>query len=365
MIMKEDIVIVANSPGELSAMVKPVVDELSKSDKRLILVLTPCQYNSGRELEFVKTMPGLSAIVTAEQYKRWAFMNKPPEGISFSKKGLVIYLGGDLAHAMIVARKLRYPAFAYVQDRVGWKKAYQKFFVPDQQTYDRFHKQLPKKKLAIVGNLMVDSIAKLKKWSPEEKVVTFMPGSRTWEINYMTPFYREVIKMLKAEDPTLKFQLVSSPFIKATPIEGVKTISFDDINNSELVITIPGTNTAKIAARGIPMLVVFPLNNPEVIPLDGLADLLCRTPIAGPALKRWLARTVNKKTKFFALPNQKANAEVAPEIRGVIEPLVVARRALGLLQDKAARTKMSADLVKAMGEPGGAKKLVEALNAAI
>ncbi|OGC12356.1 hypothetical protein A3K48_07885 [candidate division WOR-1 bacterium RIFOXYA12_FULL_52_29] len=364
--MKEDIIIVANSPGELSAMVKPVVDELAKeTNKRIFLILTPCQYNSGRELEFAKTLKGIEAIVTADQYKKWAFMNKPPRGLTFAKKGAVIYLGGDLAHAMIVARKLHYPAFAYVQDRVGWKKAYQKFFVPDQQVFDKFKKQLSAKKLEIVGNLMVDSVNSLGKWSPEDKVVTFMPGSRHWEIDYMTPFYKEVINMLRSEDPAIKFQLVSSPFIKATPISGVKTVSFDDIANSELVVTIPGTNTAKIAARGIPMLVVFPLNNPEVIPLDGLADILCRVPVAGPAFKRWLAKTINKKTKFFALPNQKAGKEVAPEMRGELEPLGVAMKALELLRDKPRRVKMSAALSAAMGEPGGAKRLVEKINAAL
>ncbi|MBU1616585.1 MAG: hypothetical protein KKF06_02230 [Candidatus Margulisbacteria bacterium] len=364
--MKADIVIVANSPGELSAMVKPVVDELTKeTTKRIILVLTPCQYNSGRELEFAQKLKGIEAIVTADQYKKWAFLNKPPRGISFAKKGAVIYLGGDLAHAMIVARKLHYPAFAYVQDRVGWKKAYKIFFVPDQQTFDRFRKQLPAEKLEVSGNLMVDSVAGLKKWDPEEKTITFMPGSRHWEIDYMTPFYREVINLLRSEDPAIKFQLVSSPFIKATPIDGVRTVSFEEIANSELVVTIPGTNTAKIAARGIPMLVVFPLNNPEVIPLDGLADIVCRLPVAGPAIKRWLAKTINKKTKFFALPNQKAGKEVSPEMRGELEPLGVAMKALELLRDKPRRVKMSSALTEAMGKPGGAKKLMEMINASI
>jgi lipid-A-disaccharide synthase len=196
-------------------------------------------------------------------------------------------------------------------------------------------------------------------------VITFMPGSRKWEIDYMTPFYRQTIELIKAEAPQVRFQVVSSPFVRAHSINGAKTINFEDIHNSELVITIPGTNTAKIAARGIPQIVVFPLNHPEVIPLEGLADLLGKLPVMGKPFKRWVAGLVNKKTQFFALPNQKAGREVAPEIRGVIEPLGVAMKAVELLRDPAARQRMSLELTAALGKPGAAKKIVEEICAGV
>ena len=142
-------------------------------------------------------------------------------------------------------------------------------------------------------------------------------------------------------------------------------VEFENIHNSEIVVTIPGTNTAKIAARGIPMVVVFPLNHPEVIPLEGIADLFGKIPVMGKAFKKALAHIVNRKTKFFALPNQKADREIAPEIRGNIDPLSVALKVLLLLNDKEKRKKMSIELMNAMGKPGAARKIAEEFNAAV
>ena len=355
-----DIVLVANSPGELSALVKPVAEEFSRDKtKRLTLVLTPCQYISGRENEFTKTLKGIAQLVTAAEYKSWIVLNKKPR-FTFSERGVVLFLGGDLAHAMLIARKLKYPAYAYIDERIAWKKFYQKFFVPDRSSYDKF---APLEKLEIVGDLMVDSVAGLKKWSPEPDVVTFMPGSRAWEISYMTPLYREIMALIKKEVPKAKFQLVSSPFVPAQPIEGAATIGFEELANSEVIVTIPGTNTAKVAARGVPMVVVFPLNHPEVIPLEGVADLIGKLPVLGRRFKKMVAETVNARTKYFALPNQKADREIAPEIRGIIDPLGVAMKVVELLRHPEQRQAMSSELVAAMGEPGAARKIAGEINA--
>lgn len=364
--MSKSFLLVANSPGELSALVKPLAEELSKRKNiRVILVLTPCQYTSGHEVEFAGQLKGIDEIVTAAEYKSWIFLNKKPKRLTVDKTGAVLFLGGDLAHAMLLARKLRFPAYAYLNERLAWKNSFKRLFVADQAGFLKFFKRLPKGKLKVTGNLMVDSVADLGKWQPQKNVVTFMPGSRKWEIDYMTPFYREVKALMEKEEPDLKFQIVSSPFVKARPISGMKMVAFEEIGNSELVVTIPGTNTALIAARGLPMVVVFPLNHPEVIPMEGLANLLGKVPVMGRAFKKWVANVVNKKTKFFALPNQKAGKEIVPEIRGEIEPLGVALKALLLLKDRAAREKMSAELVKSMGVPGAAKKIAEEIDAAL
>jgi len=363
--MIKDIVLVANSPGELSALVKPVAAELAhKPGYRIILVLTPCQYTSGVEIEFSRQIKGIAEIITAGEYRNWAIMNHQPK-VQFAPEGVVLFLGGDLLHGMLIAKKLNYPAYAYLNERIAWTKFYHKFFVADEIAQKKFTKLAPKGKVSLVGNLMVDSIADLKKWAPEKNIITFMPGSRKWEIDYMTPFYRQVIELIKAEAPHTRFQVVSSPFVRAHSIEGAKTIDFADIHNSELVVTIPGTNTAKIAARGIPLIVVFPLNHPEVIPMEGLADLLGKLPVMGKPFKRWVAGLVNKKTKFFALPNQKAGREIVPEIRGEIEPLGVALKAVELLHDVGTRQRMSLELTSAMGKPGAAKKIVEEIGAGV
>jgi lipid-A-disaccharide synthase len=361
---KYDIVLVANSPGELSALVKPVAMETAKvcPEARITLVLTPCQYTSGRELEYVNTIKEIINTVTAQSYQAWILKNQKP-AIDFSKHGVVLYLGGDLAYAVLVAKKLKYPCFAYVQDRIGWTGTYQGFFVPDEQCRRKLGRTNKiKQKISIVGNLMVDSVSDQPKWRPEINVITFMPGSRQWQIKHMTPIYEEIIQLLKKQYPTVKVQIVSSPFQPAMAIVGVKTIPFEEVINSELVVTIPGTNTARLAALGMPMLSLFPLDNPQVIPLEGIPHYISMIPVIGPWFKKTLVETLNRKTKYFVLPNIKANQEIVPEIRGIIEPVVVVQKIMTLLKDKPLREKMSQQLLEIMGPPGAARKIAERLN---
>jgi len=364
---KYDIIIVANSPGELSALVKPVAETLYRkiSDARIILVLTPCQYTSGKEMEYIKSIRGISEVIPAKGYTNWILRNRKPK-INFAEKGIVLYLGGDLAHAILVAKKVKYPAVAYVQDRLGWSGSYKRFFVPDVRTKARLSRnQKIKRKIKIVGDLMVDSVGHIRKWTPKKNVITFLPGSRHWQINHTTPIYKKIIEHIRIEMPKAVFQMVSSPFVQAKPIDGVKVIDLDEVHNSELVITIPGTNTARLAAMGIPMISVFPLDNPDVIPLDGLPHYIGKIPYLGSKFKKVLVDTLNKKIKYFALPNMKANREIVPEIRGIIYPATVAMKAVALLDDFEKRKTMSEELKKAMGRPGAAIKIAEEINEAL
>ena len=357
---KFDIVIVANSPGELSSLVKPVAEEFAKkTDCRVILVLTPCQYSSGKEIEFVRRQKSISELITPPEYKDWVIFNRRPKRINFGPKGVVFFIGGDLAHAMIIAKKLKYPAYAYLNELIAWKSFYKKFYVSDELTYKKLSRRLPVGKMEIVGDLMVDSVTAQQKWAPEKNVITFLPGSRQWIIDFMLPLYKELMNLLKKEDQGLKFQLVSSPFIRTGQLEGTEIIEFDQANNSELAVTIPGTNTANLATRGIPMIMLFPLNRPDSIPLEGIPNLIGKIPVLGRMFKKFLAGVVNRKVKYFALPNQKADQEIVPEIRGDIDLPATAQKIILLLKDRQKRERMSKELMTAMGQPGAAARIVK------
>jgi hypothetical protein len=361
---KFDIILVSNSPGELSGYVKPAAETIFKTlkDVRIILVLTPCQYSSGRELEYIATIQGISEVVSPQGYKNWILKNKKP-GIDFKERGAVLFLGGDFAHAMLIAKKVRYPALAYTADRIGWAGFYKKFFVPDERTQNKVDpRNILKDKIKVVGDLMVDSVAQFKKWSPEKNVITFMPGSRDWQIKNMTPIYQNIMRLIQAQLPDVRFQLVSSPFEKAPEVEGAKLIDFNDVYNSELVVTIPGTNTARLAALGIPMLMVFPLHNLDLIPVDGLAHYIFKIPFLGKRLKKMAVDTANKQTKFFALPNIKADEEIIKEIRGIIDTSQVAEEIFALVKDIDKRAQMSKELIEAMGKTGAALRISEEID---
>lgn len=375
-----DIVLIANSPGELSALVRPIAKSFKEKskDSRIILFLTPCQYASGKELEFARKNLAVDEVVTAEDYKKWLFGKALP--FSFSDKGVCLFLGGDLTHTALIAKKLKYKAYAYLAGNlIGWTKFYQKFFIPDNKTFEYFiHKGIPNEKLKVTGDLMVDGTASLPRdearalWQLDLKapVVAFMPGSRKWEIDFMLPFYEKVGKILKKTNPELKLMLILSQFVSVENFLEYKEhhifdvfANFETLNAADLVVTIPGTNTAQIAALGRPMLVVFPLDRPEVIPLEGTLHYVTNIPGVRYPLKKFIAWLVNKKTKFFALPNIKADREIVHELRGKVDPGFAAEVIARLLRDKENLALLSKELKDVMGASGAADLITgEILN---
>ena len=385
-----DIVLVANSPGELSALVRPVakrIKELSclpagtAKDTRVVLVMTPCQYASGMEVDFAKKNLALDHVFSANDYKKWILGGAAP--MEFGRSGAVLFLGGDLLHASLIAKKLKYKAYAYLPGTyINWVKAYQKFFLPDHKMFDHFFKRgIPTGKLSVSGDLMVDGSPGLEKkearekWQLDEKhpAIAFMPGSRKWEIDFMLPLYEKIGKRLKETVPDLRLMLIVSEFVPVDSFLKYKEhhifdvfASFDSISAADLVITIPGTNTAQIAAQGVPMIVVFPLDRPEVIPLEGMIHYISSIPGLKLPIKRFIAWLVNRNTKYFALPNMKADKEIVEEIRGKVEPKIVAEKIKGLLNDKEKLNAISRSLKESMGMPGAADKIArELLNEAL
>ena len=167
--------------------------------------------------------------------------------------------------------------------------------------------------------------------------------------------------------------LIVSPFTSLKDIENHDKehiidvfAPFDSISAADLVVTIPGTNTAQIGALSIPMFVVFPLDKPEAIPLEGLAYYITAIPYIGNAIKRLLINIISSRTKYFALPNIKANHEIVPEMRGKIDPAKTAETIETMVDDKALLHKISEDLKMIMKPYNSSDKIVETiLNEAI
>ncbi|MCX5751732.1 MAG: hypothetical protein NT099_08755 [Candidatus Saganbacteria bacterium] len=382
-----DIIIVSNSPGELSALVKPLAYEIKERypDIRLTLIITPCQYQSGREKEFAQTLK-LDQILTPKDYKNFVLRGKLPPGITFGKTGKVLFVGGDLAHAAIIAKRLRYRAYAYLGEYLAWPNAYEKFFVADKAALEKFSKnRAAAGKLVLAGNLMVDSAKYIEcaddlPVNPDQPVISFLPGSRSFQIDYLIPYYLKIFKHLFEQKPEAQVVLSLSPFITLEQIEKAahnaihinttekypyfeyldRTIYITQkyYKNTDLAVTIPGTNTAQLALIGIPMLVIFPLDKPEVIPLEGIGQLFSKIPVLGKFFMRWVARIAQTKIKYWSLPNIKTESLLIPEMVGDISPEQVAEQILLLLADKEKLAEMKSLLPTSLGSAGAAKKIV-------
>ncbi|MFA5104283.1 MAG: hypothetical protein WC527_03835 [Candidatus Margulisiibacteriota bacterium] len=397
-----DIVITSNSPGELYSLVRPAVRSLHRNipNARIILVITPCQYASGREIEVARSFPEIYEIVFPQEFKNWVFRNKPPKGISFSKKGVVLFMGGDLMNGVILSRKLGYPAYAYAMDHIAWVKKYTKFFVPDKNIEQKaLKKKVPAKKIKVVGDLMIDAVlCETVPKEPGKTVITLMPGSRPAHLQFLAPFFLKTADLIKEKNKEIKFVFGLSPYANALKLEeyisrgkmkktelkegaagrlivredkkyilsekGTEILIIEKdpyaaMAVADLIITIPGTNTAEAAAMGKPMLVTVPFNKPEAYIFDGLIGMIGNAPVIGRYIKRATISILNKAMKYIALPNRKAGEMIVPELRGNLKAEEIAAKAIELLSDPEKLVLTGKRLKKAMGAPGAADKISE------
>jgi len=401
------IFIMTNSPGEVMGWVKPVAEKLKEKQKGAIItvVIPPCQYASGMEDKVAGEIPAVDSVVGPSQYLKYLFLGSNPSSFRQAKKGVVVFLGGDPFHALLLSKRLKLPAVAYIQN-LKWKRYFKRFMVLNETVRERFIAQGAKEeKVAVVGDLAKDGIKlsmSAKKafnyWGLDSKhfIISLLPGSRPEEIRYMTPFFLKAAELIKKEFPSSQFLLILSPFVSKKELNTVgeeslnKTFSgvkaklkredgrwklitksgletivveekrYEAINISHLIITIPGTNTLESTYLETPMVVAIPLNKPEAIPMDGLAGLVGGLPIIGSLIKRQMVKQYSKRIKFAAIPNIRAEREIVPEIRGIIEPADIAKEVIGLLRSPERLTEMKEELRKiARTTEGAANKVAD------
>jgi len=401
-----DIVITANSPGEVAAWVKPAAKELKKvyPGAKMTVFLPPCVFASGSEKRVLQQYQGIDMVYDRREYLQFILLRKSPAGFTPGKQGIVIFLGGDLFHAVLLGNRLNYPVIAYTEGVYNWGNRINRFMVPDERTRDRLIKKgAPAEKVKLIGNLMLDAIE--PEMSPEEVIkflelkdeliITLFPGSRPAEVKYMLPFFLEAISDLLniglPQKPNPGFLLSLSPFVEVEYFREVfnnyimekglngsylsgermdlikignrleiKVLSgqqYSLMQITDLALTIPGTNNLELAFFGTPMLVLLPLNKPEDIPLEGLPGLLGSIPVIGPALKRRLVPRIASKMEYVSLINRIAGKEIVPEVRGVLRPEDLSREMAILLKDRQNLKEMSDKLTEAVGQKGAVQKL--------
>jgi lipid-A-disaccharide synthase len=395
-----DIVILVNGPGELSSYVKPTVEALHERSPqfRITLVFTPCPYSTGKEIEIAMAIPGVSRVIMDTEFIGWMLWRRMPKGIRFNKTGAVVFMGGDVLYGKMLARRLNYPAVAYSEAYAKWPHIYKKFLVPDRMIYEKFKKQgFPENQIKVVGNLMVDSVKAKKSREQifrqfgldlDKKLVSFLPGSREFQIRYTLSFFLKIAGEIASLSKNCQFAFIISPYLKLEslqkrlkklgmePVNGrveydgasillVNSDQHDFIAASDLAVTIPGTNTAEVAVLGTPMISVFPEESIQLIPLEGMYDIIGKVPILGFIFKAIYVKILFSKTRFFAIPNIKSGKEIVPEYNGKILPRTIAEKAVLLLNDAKTLNKMSSQLRICLGGPGASKLIAKEINEAL
>lgn len=410
-----NIIITVNSPGEVAGWLKPAVKAIKALafPTSITVFIPPCTFASGGEIGVVRSLPEIDRAFGPREFIRYILFGGSLSRFKPGPTGVVLFLGGDLTYAMLLSKKLHYPAIAYTEGLATWIKSFARFATPYPKMGERILAQgVPERQLRVIGNLMLDAIQPRMTGDQVRQVLgigrrpllLMMPGSRPAHFEYMVPFLLQIAEHAQKAMPEIAVAFSISSFITdehlqnlsgsfaelfGQPAEYIPGRALDDGGASgmdrgttgfiktkngglipawrgcqyelmaaaDLAISLPGTNTFELAACGIPMIVVVILNYPERIPLEGIPGIIGNIPVIGREIKRRLLPKLLAKAKFTAWPNRLAQNFVVPELRGVVSAEAVSAEVARLLSDSDEYQRIARQLKTMVGESGAADRL--------
>ena len=396
--MDNNLYILANSPGEMSGWVAPVVTQvrLLMPEARITVALIPDWFTSGREREFGEQLPvdrviGVFPLIR-ELWRQRKVLRK--------QQNLVLFLGGDALYAKGLSRLLQCAAMAYMP-RVYSPQNFARIFVPTAVEKERaVRKGADAEQIVVVPTLALDSVipsgtaaqVRQRLDLPEEAtpIISLMAGSRPSYVAMSLDFMLDTAQQLSQEYPTARLLLPISPFIdknmvldvlrqrqmsiemradgeilctgSAGQILFIFTHGHDAIVAADLAIVLPGTNNLQCAALGTPFIMLMPLNSIESIPFEGLLGLLYPRFFPFNHIKKWIIAWMSPRVPYMSMVNRMAGRMLAPEMRGVLTPQEVAGAASALWQDSARREQLRLELLELTRERGAARIIAEAIR---
>ena len=332
------ITILTNGPGELWGWVRPLSAELGRRGHSVTVRLLPCPYATGEEGRMAATL-GVSRVIGPLSSGRTAVSVLSRD----RETGLVFQLGGDLLWGRMLAAANAVPLLCYSYGRKRGLHRCNGVFTAFPSMAVGMEGAVP------VGDLVADSLKMSVQTSlsviPEERKgprVVFFPGSRESIRRFARPFLRKMVLLLRKEYPDLVGNVLLSPFAPAGEDENWRSEGFlpvrgspaDVLRGADFAVTQPGTNTLELMHLAVPFLAVVPFSALRKAPLSGLAGMLARTPILGPALRERVLRGKGLRAGFLSWPNRIAGRPVVDELFGDVSPEDAARTVAGRLGDR-------------------------------
>ncbi len=376
-----ELVFTGNGPGELAGWVRPVARaarEVAKErgfDLRTTLALTPSQFASGREPEVIRGWGLFDRILEpAESVKISLGLGQLITG----RSGTVVHLGGDLWFSARLSRKLGLQACVLAETTLVARRhaAFHEVFATSEDVADQLLRSgVPSEKVVVTGDPRVDAVAgeSLQRSVDQRFLVSFMPGSRDYLFRVLVPYFLRIASQLLQRENAVLFQLAVSPFLSPAVVRAVRgdaerawpglSVHWIDepwpaLARSDLVVTIPGTNTVELAAGGIPFVAIAPEEMLDHLRLEGVANWITRLPGFGRTLKRAIALRMLSSRRFITLPNQRAGRAIAPEWVGKWPEEAFISHLVELLQDRPRRVEMSNALRGLYTEARGASRRI-------
>jgi lipid A disaccharide synthetase len=272
------VVIVANSPGEVTGWALPVVASLRALEHKIttelgelviVIVLPPCPFSTGYEAKVAALIPGVDAVVTPSEYLKFIMRGSIPERVRHlalekareTWRGVVVHLGGDHLHSVLIARMLGFPAVAYSDRTIKFQRKFIKVLAEDARVAGKLkEKGVPDGKLEIVGNLMIDGVRLggdpegvkdalgIAKDAP---MVCLLPGSRKQQIRYVMPFFLRVAEIVKKFCENAEFVMPLSPFVSVESVRSALVASGNRVNKDKDVTKAGEAKEGLEAAFGV------------------------------------------------------------------------------------------------------------------
>lgn len=387
----QHIVVTANGPGEVAALVRPFVHALKSltSDVTVTAALVPCVYATGHEAAVLAAQTEVDTVWQPADTLRVIRRGVGGAGREVARPGCVVHFGGEPLLSLALARRLGCPPFAYLEKHVLWARRFRRSFLRD----DGIWRVLRPARCTVVGNLMVDA-ARMRRPTrrPARQtppVIGIFAGSREPIVCHMLPFFLKVARYTATALPAARWLIGQADFVPldrlaalaarldGAPYEGdcawLEAISGRPMLRSEggihaevcpagrlmaeadIVLTIPGTNTAELAALGVPMIVCVPSYWLAMVPLPGLLGHVTRIPLVGPTAKHAAVYVYGRGLRYLAIPNRLRRRYVVPELKGRITARQVADCLVTMLGTST--TALEAELRSIMGPPGAADRL--------
>ncbi|MDR7419927.1 MAG: hypothetical protein QN178_13575 [Armatimonadota bacterium] len=383
------LIIVGNGPGEIAGWAIPIAAEARERSRlggrpaEITLCLPPCQFASGQERAAAEAAGVFDHILDPRDVLRLAVGLR---GWQPTAPPVLLHVGGDFWYSRRLARRWRAPACAFVE-RAHIARAHRAFhaiFVPTSELRERLIRYgVPDAKIVVTGDPRHDVVVRdgsaPANGNGAPPVVTFLPGSRDTVFSAVFPFWVKTAAALRPQLPDARLRTVISPFVspairqalvarhepmlRAAGLE-VAYGGWPQVVGSDLVLTIPGTNTLELALLRIPSLVVLPFSLAPQIPFEGIIEWVTRLPYVGPPLRQQLARAYVRRVPYVALPNMRAGRRIMPELIGTVTPEQVAEESARLIRDEAARDALAHALEAIPREPGAARRILDGLQAA-
>ena len=413
-----DIVILSNGPGELTTWVHPVVRSLrqrlgnDQDQVRISIVLSPCTNASGQETEVASRYAGVDRVQSPQDFFPFLLWGKTASNWDWRSRGVVVFLGGDQFYPVVIGKRLGYRTIVYAEWEARWHGLIDRFGVMKPEIMDRIS---PKHahKFTVVGDLMAEASTWVTNQEIQENdqqttqpitapLIGLLPGSKSLKLSLGVPLFLAIAEQIQALRPHSRFTIAVAPTLTVEALakfadpnqnpvinrlgwataqlvmadypedyylqtpSGLNVVlwtespAYNLLSQCHLCLTTVGANTAELGALAVPMLVLLPTQQLDVMRAwDGLPGLLANLPGVGSSMATMINWLALRRLGLLAWPNIWANAEIVPELVGKLQPSDVAAKVVEYLDHPEQLQAMRDRLRSVRGPSGAATKLVQ------